>query len=358
MVQRSMGLVVVVYSPGPAGAAESTNMYQGYRFSFSQTVWWTRHTLMVVTVYSTILAAIAYFTGFPWLALPWQPVGLIGVALAFYLGFKNNSAYDRVWEARKIWGGIVNASRSYAVMARDFVHSDDKGPELQKELVHRHVAWLHMLALELRKVTPWEHQGKLSTGSRERYGTAVKEADFEGVLETYVSEEEAKYVLSKGNRSSHLLSMQSKRMMELREAGIIDHFRHLAMQELITEFYTLQGKAERIKKFPLPRQWVSANSYCISIFMFLLPFGMIDVFSHSTETWTIWLAVPATVVCFWIFWLMDRVGEYSENPFEGLANDVPIRSMARGIEIDIRQMLDETDLPPKIGVVEGTDVVV
>ncbi len=70
------------------------------------------------------------------------------------------------------------------------------------------------------------------------------------------------------------------------------------------------------------------------------------------------MAIPATVVCFWIFWMMDRVGEYSENPFEGLANDVPIRSMARGIEIDIRQMLDETDLPPPIGAVEGTDIMV
>ena len=333
-------------------------MYQAYRFSFRQSLWWTRHSIVFVTVYATVVCCIGYFTEWSWAALPWQPVGLIGVALAFYLGFKNNSAYDRLWEARKIWGGIVNASRSFAVMARDFVHSDEKGTELRKELVHRHVAWLHMLAVELRKLTPWEHQGKLSTGSRETFGTAVTEEDAKAVLDQYVSAEEAEYVLGKGNRSSHLLSMQSRRMMELRQAGVIDHFRHLAMQNLITEFYTLQGKAERIKKFPLPRQWVSANAYCISIFLAMLPFGMVDVFSRGTEDWTIFFAIPATVVCFWIFWLMDRVGEYSENPFEGLANDVPIRSMARGIEIDIRQMLDETDLPPKIGVVEGTDVVV
>lgn len=333
-------------------------MYQGYRFSFRQSLWWTRHTLASITFYSAALSAVVYFSGWKWFALPWQPVGLVGVALAFYLGFKNNSAYDRLWEARKIWGGIVNASRSFAVMARDFVHSEEQGEQLRKELVHRHVAWLHMLAVELRKVTPWEHQGALSTGNRERLGTAVTEADAEQVLAEYVSADEAEYVLSKGNRSSHLLSVQSRRMMELREEGILEHFRHLAMQELITEFYTLQGKAERIKKFPLPRQWVSANAYCIGIFMFLLPLGMIDVFSRGPEDWAVWFSIPATVVCSWIFWLMDRVGEYSENPFEGLANDVPITSMARGIEIDIRQMLDETDLPPKIGVVEGTDIVV
>ena len=333
-------------------------MYQGHRFSFRRTLWWTRHSLTFVTLYATAVAVTYYVSGWKWLAMPWQPVGLLGVALAFYLGFKNNSAYDRLWEARKIWGGIVNASRSFAVMARDFVMHPDKGDELRKELVHRHVAWLHMLAVELRKITPWEHQGEESTSTRQMLGTAVTEEDAKAVLQEYVSDEEAEYLLGKGNRSSHLLSMQSRRMIELREDGTIEHFRHLAMQDLITEFYTLQGKAERIKKFPLPRQWVSATAYCIFLFLLLLPFSMLDVFSRGYSEWMIFGAVPATVVCFWIFWLMDRVGEYSENPFEGLHNDVPIRNMARGIERDIRQMLDEEDLPPAIGPVAGTDVLV
>ena len=333
-------------------------MYQAHRFSFRQSLWWTRHTIALVTVYASAVSAIVYFTKWSWFALPWQPVGLIGVALAFYLGFKNNSAYDRLWEARKIWGGIVNASRSFTVMVRDFVQSDTDGDALRKELIHRHVAWLHMLTIELRKITPWEHQGNQSTENRKRFGTAVTEEDAVEVLREYVPADDIDYVLSKGNRSSHLLSVQSRRLMELRNTEVIEHFRHLAIQNLITEFYTLQGKAERIKKFPLPRQWVSANAYCISIFLAMLPFGMIDVFARRDEPLEIFLAVPATVVSFWIFWLMDRVGEYSENPFEGLANDVPIRNMARGIEIDIRQMLDETELPPGIGAVEGTDVVV
>ena len=133
---------------------DDSTMYQAHRFTFRASLWWTRHSLGFVTLYASSLASLAYFTGWRWFALPWQPVGLIGVALAFYLGFKNNSAYDRLWEARKIWGGIVNASRSFAVMARDFVLSEDNGPALRKEIVHRHVAWLHMLTVELRKVHP------------------------------------------------------------------------------------------------------------------------------------------------------------------------------------------------------------
>jgi len=335
-------------------------MFQGYRFSFRRSLWWTRHSITMVTLYATTVSTIAFLIGESWVQLPWQPVGLIGVALAFYLGFKNNSAYDRLWEARKIWGGIVNASRSFAVMARDFVVvADDKAREdqLSKQIVHRHVAWLHMLTVELRKVTAWEHQGKQSTGDRQRFGTAVTEEDAKAVLAQYVDDTEAEYLLTKGNRSSHLLSFQSKHLMELRQDNSIEHFRHLAMQNLITEFYTLQGKAERIKKFPLPRQWVSATAYCIGLFLAMLPFAMLDVFSGGPK-WMIFFSVPATVVCFWIFWLMDRVGEYSENPFEGLANDVPIKNMARGIERDIRQMLDEEDLPPPVGPVPGTDILV
>ncbi|MEM6954068.1 MAG: bestrophin family ion channel [Myxococcota bacterium] len=77
-------------------------MFQGPRYSFWRTIWWTRHTLFIMMLYALAACSVHHFLKLPWLTLPWQPVGLIGVALAFYLGFKNNSAYDRLWEARKI----------------------------------------------------------------------------------------------------------------------------------------------------------------------------------------------------------------------------------------------------------------
>lgn len=72
---------------------------------------------------------------------------------------------------------------------------------------------------------------------------------------------------------------------------------------------------------------------------------MLDVFTGMAQDYWIWLSIPFSVVGSWVFWMMEIIGDYSENPFEGLYNDVPISSMANGIEIDIRQMLDETDLP-------------
>lgn len=307
---------------------------------------------MIFIVWATIPVVLYDVFGLSWLAIPWQPLSLIGIAVAFYLGFKNNSSYERLWEGRKIWGGIVNASRSFTVMTKNYVNNDEAtqtcSPEelsaIKRRLVHRHVAWLRCLALELRKPKPWEHHSAEENALRATAGTDHR-AEHYDQLKPYLSEEDFTYVMSKGNRSSHLLSVQTSDLMILRQAGNIEHFRHLELQGMVTEFYTLQGKSERIKNFPFPRQYASANFYYVVLFLFVLPFGMLDVFSGLQGHDWIWASIPFTVIVSWVFWFMELIGDYSENPFEGLFNDVPITSMARGIEIDIREMLDETDLP-------------
>jgi putative membrane protein len=327
-------------------------MQSGRRYTLFQTLKWSIRPILFFLFYDSLIVVLYFLTGWEWILIPWQPISLIGIAVAFYLGFKNNSSYERLWEARKIWGGIVNASRSFAVMARDFVNNDEAAHqlsesqlhEMRKGLVHRHVAWLHALSMELRKMKDWEHQEKQAMDFRAYFDTAYKESWMEKLKE-YISEEEYQYVMSKGNRSSHLMSQQSKALMHLRKSGHLEHFRHLQMQELITEFYGLQGKAERIKNFPFPRQYATVNYFLVSLFILMLPFGMLDVFTNRLQDYWIWITIPFSIVASWVFWMMEMIGDYSENPFEGTYNDVPIRSMAEGIEIDIRQMLDETDLP-------------
>lgn len=330
-------------------------MHAGKRYRFWHTLRWTRKYIFWFIVIDTIPVVLYEVFHLHWLHIPWQPISLIGIAVAFYLGFKNNSSYERLWEARKIWGGIVNASRSFTVMARDFVNNDeaiekrskDELKSISKTLVHRHVAWLHALTYELRKVKPWEHDADHEIEMRKSLGVDFHPEKFEK-LKKYLTGEDYDYMMSKGNKSSHLISLQSKHIIKLRQEGVIEHFRHLEMQGMLTEFYTLQGKSERIKNFPFPRQYASVNYYFVVLFTILLPFGMMDIFTRSEHDPLIWLSIPFTVVCTWVFWMMELIGEYSENPFEGLYNDVPISSMAVGIEKDIRQMLDETDLPEAI----------
>lgn len=330
-------------------------MQAGKRYTLFQTVNWTRRYLITFLILDSIPIALVYFLGWDWLIIPWQPIALIGIAVAFYLGFKNNSSYERLWEARKIWGGIVNASRSFTVQARDFItneharvkRTDQELASIHKTIVHRHVAWLHALAIQLRKLKAWEHDSKQDTNFRTMIGMDVNEESFDKI-KPYISESEFEYVMSKGNRASHLLSLQSKHLLQLKLDGLIEDFRHMEMMNLITEFYTLQGKSERIKNFPFPRQYATANFFFVCIFLVVLPFSMMSVFANMPDPNKLWLAVPFSVLASWVFWIMESIGEYSENPFEGLYNDVPISSIATGIEIDIRQMLEETDLPSPV----------
>ena len=330
-------------------------MQAGRRYGLLETLRWGSKYIWIFVLLDTVPIILFHVLGWNWLSIPWQPISLIGIAVAFYLGFKNNSSYERLWEARKIWGGIVNASRSFTVMVRDFIHnegtlvvkSEIELKEIKKRLVRRHIAWLHALALQLRKVMDWEHKGKQVEELRKQLGTDYSEEKFEK-LKDYLSAEDYDYVMSKGNKASHILSLQSKDLMEQRTKGPLEHFRHLEIQSLITELYGLQGKSERIKNFPFPRQYATVNYFFTVIFILLLPFGMINVFALSSVSWMIWLSIPFSVVGSWVFWTMEMIGDYSENPFEGTYNDVPISSMAVGIEIDILQMIEETDLPDPV----------
>jgi putative membrane protein len=327
-------------------------MQVGNRYTFLQTAKWTRKYILLFVVLDSIPVILYQAFHLDWMYIPWEPLSLIGIAVAFYLGFKNNSSYERVWEARKIWGGIVNASRSFTVMARDMINNDNalepldqaSLDALRRTVVHRHVAWLRALTFEMRILKTWEHNEPNDVHARKVLGTEYHEERFND-LKPFLSQEEHAYMLSKGNRSSHLLSMQAKHLMELRRAGLIEHFRHLRMQDMITELFNLQGQSERIKNFPFPRQYATINYFFVVLFLILLPFGMIDVFVGMGYEWWIWLAIPFSAVCSWVFWMMEMIGEVSENPFEGLYNDVPITDIATRVEIDIRQMLDEPDLP-------------
>ncbi len=315
--------------------------------------------IAVFTGYSSTIVTLYLYLEWEWLMIPWVPLTLIGIAVAFYLGFKNNSAYDRTWEARKIWGGIVNSSRSWGSMINGFVTeefseedvSEEELLEIRKRLVYRHIAWLYRLKRQLRVRKQWEHYKAVNNRYRKMVEEMFPSEDPESELKNFLADEEVQRMLAKKNTCTQLLEEQSKELRELKMRGLIDDFRHMELQKMISEFYTLQGKCERIKNFPLPRQYASISVYLVYVFIFLLPLGLLSAF-HDADLGSgsmIWGVVPFTVLTGYIFWLMESVGDYAENPFEGLAFDIPMTSLVRTIEIDLREMLGETNLPPAIG---------
>ncbi len=125
----------------------------------------------------------------------------------------------------------------------------------------------------------------------------------------------------------------------------------IELEKILGQLYDHQGRSERIKNFPYPRQFATINQMFIRLFVTILPFGILQEFARLAEEhgeWFIWGTVPCSLVVSWVFYLMERIGESTENPFEGSANDVPITNISRTIEIDLRDMLDEKELPPPV----------
>jgi putative membrane protein len=119
------------------------------------------------------------------------------------------------------------------------------------------------------------------------------------------------------------------------------------MVNLLADLYDHQGKCERIKNFPYPRQFATLNLFFVWLFVGLVPFGLLQEFAELGPNFA-WMTIPASVIVSWVFHTMDKIGESSENPFEGGPNDVPITALSRTIEIDLRELLGEQDIPPAL----------
>lgn len=336
-------------------------MYTRRSFSLKDMLSWTRQEIVVFLVIALIPVLIYDVLDQKWLHLPWLPVALIGTAVAFIISFQNNATYGRLWEARKIWGGITNVSRAWGLLVNDFITNDfadqPAGEEdlasTRRTMIMRHIAWLTALRYAMRQPRPWEEwlQHRTNREWAEKIRIREHANSIEEEIGDKLSPEERSYVCGKANPPTQILSLQSKHLRELRTRSLIEDFRHMEMENTLVKMLDLQGRSERIKNFPYPRQYATLNSTFLWIFIFLLPFGVMREFDRIGQELLeeypsmggsfVWLSVPFSMIVMWVFHTMERIGRVSENPFEGTANDVPITTMSRGIEIDLRQMLNE-----------------
>lgn len=308
------------------------------------------------------VALIQEYSGWDWVKMPFQPVALMGTAVAFYLGFKNNQSYERLWEARKIWGAIVNSSRAWGSYVKNFVNdqhlegsiSDEDLKKHHKRLIYRHLAWMYTLRSQLLVPTEWEHlnqRGLVGIYAKQRvekYGLGQISEELTKIeLGDFLEEEEYLDIMKVRNMSTQIIDKQGQDLTQLRKENLIDDFKHMRLQQLLYDFYEHQGKLERIKKFPLPRQYGSVSFIFVGIFIVLLPFGMVPLFQGMGHL-DLLLSIPLTALVAWVYLVMELVGDYSENPFEGSTHDIPMFSICRTIEIDLKEMLGETDLPPGV----------
>ncbi|MEW4454288.1 bestrophin family ion channel [Bremerella sp. JC817] len=268
------------------------------------------------------------------LSVPFNAVAVLGTALAIFLGFKNNSAYDRWWEARKIWGLLVNYSRAWGrevlTLSLDESHSDN--PELktwQRQLVYRHIAFVHSLRVFLRKRHEYNEIGEQWIQTTNDYDD----------IRPFLPCEEANDVLAKNNPPNYLLMIQGRELQEAYQRGWLSDYRFVQLNNTLTEFNNHQGKSERIKNTPFPR----AYSYYSRIFVYLhgtlVPFAFIEDLGMFN--------IPLAMVINFIFLSLDQIGERTEDPFENRPGDTPLTSISVTIEGNLKEMLDEKNLPAK-----------
>ncbi|MBB1628676.1 bestrophin family protein [Achromobacter sp. UMC71] len=324
-------------------------MHLGKSYRLCEFVVWTRRSIYCLLALSLAAVLLYQVAGMKWLTLPLSVVSLLGTATTFVVGFKNVQTYARTVEAQRIWMSIVSASRYWGVISQTYV--SDAGQTAG--LVNRHLAWLTAMRYQLRETRVWESLARRPNAEyQRRYVIPERGESLESALSRYLPPQEISAVMRADGKAAQLLAMQGRAVRGLLDEGAITASEYAELNSRIRELLDLQGQAERIKNFPYPRQYAIINTLFVRAFCVVLPFGLAAQFDQIGQSiggfmhgQMAWLAVPFSVIISWIYTALEQVGESTENPFEGSANDVPISWLSTTVERDVKQMHGRADLP-------------
>jgi len=313
--------------------------------------------LVIVAVWSFVVVCLHEVFGYTWIVMPVLPVTLVGIAVSLYLGFKSVSAYNRWWEARTAIGSIVARSREWVFQVRGliFKDSDNVPPGAEKELIYRHLAWLYAAAYLLRKTSRLKASERTRIFEHRRVGHHVP--TMHQAAESYgrfLDAEEFADAQTYRNPTNFLLGKQAETLRDLARAGYMDSVRHYEMTALLAKFNDSFGACERIKNTPFPRQIAFFGTIFTWLFIALLPVAFLDVFEREAGSYDfstiltheyMFSLVPFAMLIGWVYFMIEKVGDSSEDPFEGGVNDVPISALFRVTEIELKQALGDTQIP-------------
>jgi ion channel-forming bestrophin family protein len=288
---------------------------------------WKR--LVLLTLVATIVSIAYHYYGNQNIAIDSLPASILGVALAILIGFRVNSAYERWWEARKLWGAIVNDSRSISRQALTFInekHAPEAVDEAEvaeesRQFIYRQIAFVYATKNHLRKLNAAEE------------------------IKPFLSEGEFALMKDQANIPVTILNLHARHLEILLDKGFIEDFRHMQIDVRLSALTDSLGGCERIKNTVFPRQYSFYTTQFVTLYSFLLPF----IFINGSG----WFTIPFTIIVGFIFFALDSIARGVENPFENTYNDTPMSAICRTIEINLKQMLGETDLPKPIEPVNG-----
>jgi len=266
-------------------------------------------------VYVLVIATVVYFLTEKFkTVIPEMPISIpafLGTAISVILSFKLNQSYDRWWEARKIWGSIVNDSRTFVLQLQSFVK---KGNEAAiREMAFRQIAWCYSLGQSLRGLNPAEK------------------------LENYIAANELASISKHSNKPLALLQGNALQLAALQENNQLDLFSQVQINNTLVNFSNAMGMAERIKNTVFPSTYRMFLHFFIYIFVITLCIALRDIKSY--------FEIPLLLVISSAFFLLEKSATNLQDPFSNEPTDTPVTTIATTIEINIKQLLGEKDVP-------------
>jgi ion channel-forming bestrophin family protein len=276
--------------------------------------WQWRSVGLFILTASVVFVIHTWFM--PGAKLPALPLGVVGGALGIFVSFRTNSAYARWWEGRQLWGRLVNASRMFVSQALAYLPDDAGGRALAKAVVHRHIAYVHALRAALR----------------------LQDVAADADVQKFLPPDEHAVLAKESNPNHAIVHRNIEAVARAARTGLLDGNQLLALDETLRTFLDVQGGCERIKRTPLPRGYAFIAERLIWAFSALFPLATVAELG--------WYVIPVNVLVCIAFALISEAGRVLEDPFTLFWNGLPLTQLSRMIEVNLRQRLGETDLPP------------
>ncbi|MBT8181844.1 MAG: hypothetical protein KJO53_09670 [Eudoraea sp.] len=275
------------------------------KYWFRQIKW----DLLIVSVFSILIYFFKLYIVN--LDIPLSIGTFLGTAIALLLSFKLSQSYDRWWEARKIWGAIVNDSRTLVIQIKQFCKEPDNS--YVKTMAYRQIAWCYALGQHLRK------------------------QDVRSKLEHYISEDELLALKEKNHIPLTLLDYHGRNVRSLHNENSLNNFQQIQIDSTILKLTASMGMAERIKNTVFPRTYRNVLHFFIYIFLLLLSLALENVYGF--------LEIPLLVLISIPFFMLEKIAFVIQDPFENKPTDTAMTSISRTIEINIKQQLKEEEIP-------------
>jgi len=250
------------------------------------------------------------------LAIPASISTALGTALAFFIGFNNNQAYDRWWEARKIWGALVNDSRSWARSLLYYQSNTEAAPQtMVRHMIYRHLAFVYALKTVLRK-RPDDYYTR------------------------YLTREEIEQVQKENNIPNAILNLQARDLQHLRNTGAIDGFTFMELNQLLVKHCDEMGQSERIRNTVFPPSYLYFTRMFIWFYVLMNTLLMIDTIG-------IW-SIPFGWMFGFVFHATHLNGTFLQDPFDFQPMAIPLDNISRTIEINTIQLLGDEPVPAPV----------